>query len=113
MVYDADGGLRGELAYVVGALRGAHCGLCDITHGRLRRKRSWDAFVCALSVPVEVVHRNEQPPALAAYTRDRTPCVVAETAAGYEVVLDGAALDHCAGDVDRFAAALTAALAPA
>jgi hypothetical protein len=113
MVYDADGGLRGELAYVIGTLRGAHCGLCDITHGRLRRKSAWDDFVCTLSVPVEVVHRNEQPPALAAFTRDRTPCVVAEAAAGYEVLLDGSALGDCAGDVDRFADALAVALTPA
>ena len=32
-VYHADGGVRGELSYVLGRLLGtAHCALCDITH---------------------------------------------------------------------------------
>ena len=32
-VYHADGGLLGELRYVMGvAFRGEHCSLCDITH---------------------------------------------------------------------------------
>jgi hypothetical protein len=37
-VYNAEGSLRGELAYLLGKLTGrAHCALCDITHGALRR----------------------------------------------------------------------------
>lgn len=39
-VYDADGGLLGEAAYVVGRLCGTrHCALCDITHSAVRRRR--------------------------------------------------------------------------
>jgi hypothetical protein len=39
-VYDADGGVRGELAYVWGRWRGGvHCSLCDITHTTWRRKQ--------------------------------------------------------------------------
>ena len=38
-VYDADGGLLGEAAYVWGKVRGTrHCALCDITHRRVRRR---------------------------------------------------------------------------
>ena len=38
-VYDADGGLRGELAYVLGHLAGrAECALCDITHSAVRKE---------------------------------------------------------------------------
>ena len=48
-VYDADGGLRGEAAYLWGRLRGTtHCGLCDITHSSVRRKASWDRMVASL-----------------------------------------------------------------
>ena len=33
-IFDADGGLRGELRYVIDKLAGrGHCALCDITHG--------------------------------------------------------------------------------
>ena len=32
-VYHADGGIMGELRYVIGAVfQGNHCSLCDITH---------------------------------------------------------------------------------
>lgn len=59
-VYDADGGVLGELAYVVGhALGRAECALCDVTHGGVRRRPAWDAMVASLPVPVRLVHRNE------------------------------------------------------
>ena len=44
-VYDADGGIRGEVSYVVGhLLHRRECALCDITH-TWRRKPAWDAMV--------------------------------------------------------------------
>ena len=48
-VYDANGGLLGEAAYVWGRLRGTtHCGLCDITHATVRRKAEWDRMAAGL-----------------------------------------------------------------
>ena len=59
-MYDADGGLLGEAAYVWGKLRGTkHCGLCDITHSTVRRKGEWDRMVASLPVPVRLLHLNE------------------------------------------------------
>jgi hypothetical protein len=59
-VYAADGGLVGEVAYVVGHLLGrTECALCDVTHGTLRRKPDWDAMTARLPVPLRLVHRNE------------------------------------------------------
>jgi hypothetical protein len=59
-VYDADGGVRGEVTYVIGHLLGrTHCALCDITHSPVRRKPAWDAMVERLGVPVTLLHRNE------------------------------------------------------
>ncbi len=52
-VYDADGSLRGELAYWVRARLGrAHCALCDITHGAVRERREWQAGRAELPVRV-------------------------------------------------------------
>ena len=112
MVYDADGGAVGELRYVVGHLLGrAHCDLCDITHGGVRRKAAFDDLLGELPVPVEVLHRNEQDVALAAATDGRLACVVAHTEAGPEVLVTRDELAACGGDVARLADVLRPRLA--
>jgi len=110
-VYDADHTIRGELSYWVGARLGrAHCALCDITHGMLRRRSEWNAYVAGLDVPVETFHRDDQPDAVRTASGDRVPVVVAELATGAMVVLvDPEALDACGGSVDRLGEAIDAA----
>ncbi|MGA8046893.1 MAG: hypothetical protein WCA30_11580 [Dermatophilaceae bacterium] len=106
-VYDADGGLRGELAYVVGHLLGrVECALCDITHSPVRRKRSWDALIASLPVPMVTVHRNELPPDIAwAVSRDRLPAVYAVRTDGSVAELVGRdELRGLDGSVDSFGA---------
>lgn len=112
-VYDADGGLRGEAAYVVGKLLGRrHCGLCDITHSPVRRKPVWDAFVADLGVPFRLRHLNELTPAEArAVAQAGAPVVLVVEDGRHETLVDAATLDGLGGDVDRFAALLTALLA--
>lgn len=109
-VYDADGGLAGELRYVAGTLAGRHCSLCDITHGRVRAKPAWQACRRAFPVPLEAVHRNEREPDLAAATDGHLPCVAGREDGRWRVVLDRDALDACHGDVGAFEAALRRAL---
>jgi hypothetical protein len=109
-VYDADGTLRGELTYFVGARLGrAHCALCDITHGFVRERRDWQACRDKLLVPVLTVHRDEVPPAVAAAGPD-PPFVAAETDNGVVPLLDGPALEACQGDPDALVAAIEAAV---
>jgi len=111
MVYDADGGLLGEVRYVMGLLGGRHCGLCDVTHGTVRRKPAFDELLRSLPLPVDVWHRNEQAPDVAAFTAGRTPTVVGRRHDGSLVeLLDAGSLDACGGDVDRFAGVLRAAV---
>jgi hypothetical protein len=110
-VYDADGGLRGELAYLTGRLLGvAHCALCDITHGWSGEKPGFRALRRSLGVPVATIHRNEQPEGLGEVTRGRLPCVVGETADGYELILGRADLEACRSDVPCLEAALLRAI---
>ncbi|MEV1144514.1 hypothetical protein [Micromonospora sp. NPDC049799] len=110
-VYHADGGLRGELAYVVGKVRGtAECALCDITHGALGRKREWRHLVPELGVPVDLVHLNERSPEIRAASEGRTPCVLALTDDGPVPLLGPADLDALDGSVARFAERLHAAV---
>jgi hypothetical protein len=110
-VYNADGGLFGELRYVLGHLRGtAACALCDITHGRLRRKPAFDAAVRRLDVPFVVKHRNELDPfETVAVTNLQLPVILAQRADHtFTVVCDAAALTACNHDVDRLFNAIIA-----
>ena len=63
-IYNADGGLSGELRYVVGKVAGrSDCGLCDLTHGwNAFGKRSWREACRASPVPLELIHRNKATP---------------------------------------------------
>jgi hypothetical protein len=124
-VYDADGGLSGELRYVIGHLLGtAECALCDITHSPLGRRRSWDRMVAALDIPFDLRHRNELTGAeTRALQALELPVVVglegpvprngADVPSGSltaRVLLDRTALQGCAGDVGAFHAALSRTL---
>lgn len=112
-VYDADGGLRGEVRYIVGHLLGlTECSLCDITHSPVRRKPAWDALVHDLGLPFATVHRNEVPERFASLVASATlPLVAAAHGDGHVAVLIGPdALARCEGDVERFRAVLLAAL---
>ena len=111
-VYDADHTIRGEVSYWVGARLGrAHCSLCDITHGLLRRRSEWNAYVAGLDVRFETFHRDDQPDAVRVASGDRVPVVAAELATGATVLLvDPEALDACGGSVERLGVAIDAAL---
>ena len=111
-VYHADGGLRGELTYAIGKVRGtAHCGLCDITHRGVRTKAQWAAMVRDLGVPFELVHLNERDDGVRAVSAERTPCVLARTRdRGLVLLLGPADLDDLGGDVAAFAARLAGAV---
>lgn len=112
-VYHADGGLLGELSYLIGkALRIRHCALCDITHSPLRRKAAWDQMVGQLGVPFTLLHRNELPADVADSARScGTPAVLGRCADGDLMVLLGPDdLERPGGSVDQFHELLRGAL---
>ncbi len=111
-IYDADGTLWGELSYVVGHLLGrTHCALCDVTHGSLRPKASWQRCQAQLGVPFAAIHRDERDDDLRDLTDGELPCVVAVTARGPEILVTADQLEACAGDPERLAAMIDDALA--
>jgi hypothetical protein len=106
-VYHADGGVRGELAYAVGRIRGtSHCALCDITHRRIWPKRGWADLVANLGVPFDLVHLNERSDEVHTASAGHTPCVLAHTDGGLVPLLNPDDLERLAGDLATFAAAL-------
>lgn len=111
-LYNADGGLRGELSYLAGKVRGtSHCELCDITHSPVRRKRSWDALVAGLDLPFTLLHRNEVDEPLASELRGvALPTVVLVSDGAAQVLLGPEQLARCGSDVATFGQALGDAL---
>ena len=110
-VYHADGGIVGELRYVFGKLRGtAHCALCGITHSYVSEKKSMKECRSNSPVPFHLVHLNEQNEGLQSITEGVTPCVVAETNEGFQVILYPDELEDCEKKVDSFQQKLDLAL---
>ena len=110
-VYDADGTLRGEIAYWIGARLGRrHCSLCDVTHGAFTEKSDWKRCRTALPVPFDTYHRNDQPDEVRRATGDHAPVVVAETAEEILVLLDDAQISAAGGDPDHLITAIERAV---
>jgi hypothetical protein len=111
-VYNADGGLVGELRYIVGHMLGTvSCALCDITHSPIRRKREWDALVAELGIHVDLRHLNELDEREAAAVGDNAPIVLVERGGVLTPLLDNAQLEALDGSVSAFGVAVRAALA--
>ncbi|WP_168582259.1 hypothetical protein [Gephyromycinifex aptenodytis] len=113
-VYNARGGLAGELRYLLGKVTGgSHCALCDITHGlNPRGKKQWRALSPRLPLAMSVVHLDEMDAAAAALVGPRNaPAVLYLDGRNDRILLDAAALERCNGDPVRLAAAISSALA--
>jgi len=107
-VYNADGGIIGELAYVWGKIRGtAHCALCDITHRGVSKKKEWKELESRLKVPIELLHINEQTPELAEFTEGRTPCVVGVSSDELRMIMTPDQLEECGKQVEKFESAFS------
>ena len=102
-IYNANGGILGELAYVFGRLLGTtHCALCDISHGAIREKESFRICAAGLPIPLSTLHIDEQNSSMAEFTHGKTPCVLLEDEGTYTLAVDAARLESCGGDVQRF-----------
>lgn len=110
-IYNADGGIIGELKYVLGKIIGiAHCSLCDITHSYISKKKTWKAFEERGDFKINLLHINEQESGLREFTHDITPCVVAKEGNEVRILLTSEQLEKCNKSVGRFEEALTESL---
>jgi len=106
-IYNADGTLLGELAYVVRKYTGrGHCELCDITHGTLRRKPEWDSACARSGLEIDLLHRDE---AYAEQLRPAgpLPAVIAADGSGWRLVAARAELATCNDDPESLVSLLT------
>ena len=82
-VYNADGGLAGELSYVFGHLIGIRsCSLCDISHSPIKKKASFKELEQHLledhGIIVRMVHLNERNKREIKASEGREPCMLLE-----------------------------------
>lgn len=107
-VYNADGGIVGELSYVLGHLIGLRsCSLCDISHSPVKMKSSFKALQRELlenhAIDVKMIHRNERNERETAASEGLEPCMLLEYAdQSICMFFDSAELETLAGNVESF-----------
>lgn len=102
-VYDADGSLTGELAYLFGKFRGTNkCALCEISHGwNPIGKREWRSAQGVAST-LTWLHRDRQPENIKATTDNQLPAIVVVHAGEPSILIGADALSECSGDYQQF-----------
>jgi len=102
-VYDADGTVRGEVSYWVGARFGVrHCSLCDITHGTFREKSEWRE---KLGIEFLTFHRDDQPDDVREHLNGHYPAVVMRREDGrIEGFMNAEDIEACHASPDTFVA---------
>lgn len=97
-MYDADGGMVGELRYVWDkVVHGAHCPLCEVTHRGLRARAEWKQMVERLGVPFTLRHRDDVDDELR-LAAGVLPTVLARRGSRVEVLVDASELAACGSE---------------
>ena len=98
-IYNADGTILGEVAYVAKKLLGrGSCALCDITHGWTGRRRDFDETCSAAGIEWTLLHRDEASPEQLAAAGDLPAVIRLNDGNVWNLVLGPADLDACDGD---------------
>ena len=109
-IYNADASIWGEVSYWFGARLGIrHCSLCDVTHGKFRKRADWVQCSESLDVSFITYHRNDAPQDVRAAANGNYPIVLGRTTTGLEVVLNDAQIESCDASPEQLIAALQSA----
>ena len=115
-VYNADGGVLGELSYVFGHLIGVRsCSLCDISHSPIRKKSSFKELENHLleehGMIVRMVHLNERNEREQKASEGREPCMLLEYPdQSISMFLDATDLKALSGSVNSLKKLITSRL---
>jgi len=106
-VYNADASIWGEVSYWFGARLGIrHCSLCDVTHGKFRKRADWVQCSESLGVSFITYHRDDAPQDVRVAANGNYPIVLGRTTTGIEVVLNDAQIEACNASPEQLIAAL-------
>lgn len=107
LVYNADGGVRGEIVYFLKKGLGiAKCELCTITHRGLSERDPWRECRRGIDADVVGLHRNELSDAERRFIAGRYPCVVSDDAGELVMVLGPESFGPLMGDPKKLANAI-------
>jgi len=103
-IYKVKGGLIGQLVRAVG---GRRCGLRDVTHSPLWKKRAFKEFEQRMQdefgLEVRLLHLNERNEAELSASEGREPCVLLAYSDGsFSMFLDSVELKAVGGRVESF-----------
>ena len=107
-VYNADGGIVGELTYFFGHLIGVRsCSLCSISHSPIAKKPSFKELEQHLlaehGILVRMIHLNERNEREQKASEGREPCMLLEYPdKSISMFLDSADLTALSGSVSSF-----------
>ncbi|WP_227428817.1 hypothetical protein [Psychrobacter sp. I-STPA6b] len=103
-VYNANGGIMGELSYVIGKVLGnTHCALCDISHGNsIKAKAQWRERVASFPIPVQAVHINEMDEATQKASQGQSPVVVYLDGKNDHIIMIAEELESCQASPQLF-----------
>lgn len=104
-VYNADGGVIGELSYFFGHLVGVRsCSLCDISHSPVKKKSAFKNLEKELKnqhrIEIKMIHMNERNERELKASAGREPCMLLEYPDGsMSMLLDATDLKVLSGSV--------------
>jgi hypothetical protein len=115
-IYNADGGLAGELAYVFGHLIGVRsCSLCDISHSPIKKKAAFKELeqhlIAEHRILVRMIHLNERNERELKASEGREPCMLLEYPdQSISMFLDSTDLKALSGSVNSLKKLITSRL---
>ncbi len=115
-VYNADGGIVGEISYVLGHLIGIRsCSLCDISHSPINKKAAFKELEQHLlsehGIMVRMIHLNERNECETKASEGREPCMLLEYPdQSISMFLDSTDLKALSGSVSSLKKLITSRL---
>jgi len=115
-VYNADGGIVGEISYVLGHLIGIRsCSLCDISHSPVKKKAAFKELEQHLlsehGIMVRMIHLNERNECETKASEGREPCMLVEYPdQSISMFLDSTDLKALSGSVSSLKKLITSRL---
>jgi hypothetical protein len=115
-VYNADGGIVGEISYVLGHLIGIRsCSLCDISHSPIKKKAAFKELEQNLleehGILVKMIHLNERNERETKASEGREPCILLEYPdQSISMFLDSTDLKALSGSVSSLKKLITSRL---